>query len=125
MPLTLFSRAVHLLTSFTATNFFHQGGYSESRDTKFRTRPVSVIRKGKWKLLQFFEEYLLDGGWDQRATNNSIELHDLENDIGEQGDLADPVNQNYNPTKRDELLTDLIAWQESINAPNGLSEMPE
>ena len=28
----------------------------------FRTRPVSVIRKGKWKLHLYHEEWILDGG---------------------------------------------------------------
>ena len=101
------------------------GGDSESRDWTFRTRPVSVIRKGKWKLLQFFEEWLLDGGWGTIESNNAIELYDLEADIGEQDNCAHSSSPNYNPVKRDELLNDLIAWQNSVGAPNSSSDMPE
>ncbi len=97
---------------------------NEARDGTFRTRPVSVIRKGKWKLLQFFEEWLLDGGWGTIETNNAIELYDLEADIGEQDNRAHSSSPNYNPTKRNELLNDLIAWQNSVGAPNSSSDMP-
>jgi len=89
-----------------------QGNFPGSRDTKFRTRPVGVIRKGRWKLLQYFEEWVLDGGRDRIDTNNAIELYDLENDIGETTNLA-----NTNKAKRDELLNMLIDWQKSVNAP--------
>ena len=112
--------------------FWHFPAYLESyvadpeaRDAKFRSRPVSVIRKGKWKLLQFFEEWLLDGDWGTIETNNAIELYDLEADIGEQDNRAHSSSPNYNPTKRNELLNDLIAWQEEIGAPNSLADMPE
>ena len=83
-----------------------------ARDPKFRTRPVGVIRKGNFKLMQFFEEWVLDGGWDARETNNAIELYDLGSDPYETTNLA-----NTNPAKRDELLNMLIAWQTSVNAP--------
>ncbi|MCD6395282.1 MAG: aryl-sulfate sulfohydrolase, partial [Planctomycetes bacterium] len=86
--------------------------YKGSRDTKFRTRPVSVIRKGKWKLLQYFEEWVLDGGPDAIDTNNAIELYDLENDIGETTNLA-----NTNKARRDELLNMLTNWQKAVDAP--------
>ena len=96
-----------------------EGGDSESRDPTFRMRPVSVIRKGQWKLLQFFEEWALDGGWTTIDTNNAIELYDLENDLGETTNLA-----ATNTTKRDELLNDLIAWQQSVNAPADFAANP-
>ncbi len=89
-----------------------QGGYEGSRDPIFRTRPVGTIRKGKWKLLQYFEEWVLDGGGAAIDTNNSIELYDLENDMSETTNLA-----LTNKAKRDELLADLQAWQASVNAP--------
>ncbi len=97
------------------------GGDSESREPIFRTRPVSVMRKGKWKIMQFFEEWLLDGGWSTINTNNAIELFDLEADIGEQNNLA--TNPAYYSI-RDSLLTELIAWQNSIGAPNTITDMP-
>ncbi len=94
-------------------------GDDESRDPTFRTRPVSVIRKGQWKVLQFFEEWVLDGGWTTIDTNKAIELYDLENDLGETTNLA-----ATNTTKRDELLNDLIAWQQSVNAPADFAANP-
>ncbi|MHC4557825.1 MAG: sulfatase [Planctomycetota bacterium] len=89
-----------------------QGNVPGARDSKFRTRPVGVVRKGKWKLLQYFEEWVLEGGRDEIDTNNAVELYDLGNDVSEKTNLA-----NVNTTKRDELLDLLINWQDSIKAP--------
>jgi arylsulfatase A-like enzyme len=80
--------------------------------TGFRSRPVSLIRKGDWKLHLYHEEWLLDGGRDALATNGAVELYDLARDIGERNDLA-----NAHPEKRDELLADLLAWIEATAAP--------
>ncbi|NLF40346.1 sulfatase [bacterium] len=96
--------------------FWHFPGYLNNpvirgRDPVFRTRPVSVIRKGDWKLLLYHEEWQLDGGRDTIATNNAVELYNLRDDIGERNNLA-----NTNPAKRDELLDDLLAWMKSTNA---------
>ena len=79
--------------------------------TGFRTRPVSVIHKGEWKLHLFLEEWQLDGGRDKLATNHAVELYNLKDDMGERTDLA-----TQNTAKRDELLADLLAWHQSINA---------
>lgn len=120
---------VPLLEGRTSLNrqaiFWHfpaylQGDYSGSRDDKFRTRPVGVVRKGKWKLLQYFEEWVLDGGLDTIKTNNAIELYDLENDIGETTNLA-----NINTAKRDEMLNLLTNWQKSIGAPIPTERNPD
>ncbi len=59
----------------------YEGLQDESRDSIFRTRPVSVIRKGDWKLLMFHEEWVLDGGKEKINSNNSVELYNLKNDI--------------------------------------------
>jgi len=72
---------------------------NENRDSKFRTRPGSVIRLGKWKLHHYFED-------------NGLELYDLESDIGEQNNLADSE-----PEKTLELLGLLNSWRTSTNAP--------
>ncbi len=77
----------------------------------FRSRPVSVIRKGDWKLHLFHEEWQLDGGRAQLATNQAVELYNLRDDLGERTDLA-----TRNPAKRDELLTDLFAWMKRTDA---------
>jgi arylsulfatase A-like enzyme len=96
---------------------WHFPGYLDTpvtrgRDPVFRTRPISVIRKGDWKLHLFHEEWLLDGGRDKLDTNRAVELYNLSNDIGERHDLA-----MENPAKRDELLGDLLQWLRAVAAP--------
>ena len=90
----------------------YEGLKDESRDPIFRTRPVSVIRKGDWKLLQFHEEWVIDGGRENIHKNNAVELYNLANDIGETNNLAGNETK-----KRDELLEDLIKWQQETSAP--------
>ena len=63
------------------------------------TTPVSAIRQGDWKLLEFFED-------------NHVELYNLKDDIGEKNDLA-----RKNPTKTAELLKLLTEWRKVVNAP--------
>ena len=71
----------------------------ETRDAKFRTRPGSAIRSGKWKLLEFFED-------------DEVELYNLEEDIGEKQNLA-----GTNPEMVSKLLAMLRAWREETGAP--------
>jgi arylsulfatase A-like enzyme len=71
----------------------------EGRDPLFRTRPGSVIRSGKWKLHQYFED-------------NALELYNLENDIGERNNLI-----GKHPDIAEKLLTKLQKWQEENKAP--------
>ncbi|WP_235033176.1 sulfatase [Rubripirellula obstinata] len=78
---------------------------------RFRSRPVTVIRKGDWKLHLFHEAWQLDGGREKIDTNEAVELYNLAEDIGERRDLA-----LEEPDKRDELIDDLLAWIESTNA---------
>jgi arylsulfatase A-like enzyme len=77
--------------------------YSEAsdqgRDPLFRTRPGSVIRKGKWKLHHYFED-------------DSYELYNLESDLPEHVDLAP-----YLPELVAELREMLDAWRSEIGAP--------
>jgi arylsulfatase A-like enzyme len=89
------------------------------RDPVFRTRPVSVVRKGDWKLHLYLEEWQLDGGRATLETNNAVELYNLRDDIGERNNLA-----QKNPDKCDELLNDLLAWKESLNAPVPVKSNP-
>ena len=100
--------------------FWHFPGYLDNPvirgreldvKTGFRTRPVSVIHKGEWKLHFFLEEWQLDGGREKLATNHAVELYNLKDDMGERTDLS-----GQNTTKRDELLADLLAWHQSIHA---------
>jgi len=71
----------------------------QARDPLFRTRPGSVIIKGKWKLHEYFE----DGG---------LELYNLETDLGESNNLA-----NQKTEKAKELLEQLKAWRVEMQAP--------
>ena len=62
------------------------------------TSPVSSIRMGDWKLLEYFED-------------NRIELYNLAGDIGEHNDLA-----NRMPEKAEQLRRDLHAWRKDVDA---------
>ena len=90
----------------------YKGLKDHSRDTTFRTRPVSVIRNGDWKLLMYHEEWVLDGGREKMATNNAVELYNLKTDLAEKHNVA-----NAEKAKTDELLDQLLAWMKEMNAP--------
>ena len=64
----------------------------------WRATPCGVIRKGNWKLIQFFE-------------NDSVELYNLKADPGETDDLA-----KTEISKARELLNELVSWQKSTRA---------
>lgn len=72
---------------------------NENRDSLFRTRPGSVIRKGDWKLHYFFED-------------KDVEVFNLKEDIGERNNLAE-----INEAKKQELLNELKAWWDQTDAP--------
>ena len=72
---------------------------SENRDSLFRTRPGSVIRRGDWKLHYYFED-------------ESVELFNLKNDIEECHNLM-----SKNSGKGKELLTELQTWWAQTKAP--------
>ena len=82
-------------------------GSLEPRDPLFRSRPCSIIRKGDWKLHEYFE----DGG---------IELYNLADDIGERENLVDKQ-----PRKAQELLDELKQWRQDIEAPVPTKLNPE
>ena len=99
MPLLTQSGTIKERPLFWHFPVYLQGGNSETRDPKFRTRPGSVIRLGDWKLHEYFE----DGG---------LELYNLKNDIGEKNDLA-----SAEPEKTKELHQMLRSWQKQTGAP--------
>ena len=72
---------------------------NENRDSLFRTRPGSVIRKGDWKLHYYFED-------------QGLELYNLKDDIAESNNLAE-IQLN----KREELLDELKSWWKKTDAP--------
>jgi arylsulfatase A-like enzyme len=62
------------------------------------TTPVSAVRSGSWKLIEFLED-------------KHVELYNLDKDIGEKDDLAGRM-----PQKAAELRQRLNAWRESVSA---------
>jgi arylsulfatase A-like enzyme len=101
--------------------FWHFPGYLDNPvnrgregDVKlgFRTRPVSVIRKGDWKLHLFHEEWALDGGRESLPGNGAVELYQIKNDPGERNNLAATEAE-----RREELLDDLLGWLRETKAP--------
>ena len=62
------------------------------------TRPQSSIRKGKHKLMYFYED-------------KSVELYDLENDIAEQHDLS-----SEKPELAEQLRNELLTYLEHVHA---------
>ncbi len=98
----------------------YSGLMEDARDLTFRTRPVSVIRKGDWKLLLYYEEWELDGGREKISSNNSVELYNLKNDISESNNLC-----NIEMQKRDELLDQLLGWIQETHAQVPQKSNPE
>jgi arylsulfatase A-like enzyme len=72
---------------------------NENRDSLFRTRPGSVIRKGDWKLHYYFED-------------KGLELYNLVEDISEGNNLA---TENHEKTQ--ELFILLQEWWARTKAP--------
>ena len=85
--------------------------YTGTRTKEYRQQPCSVIRKGDWKLHLFFEEWSLDGGQVKIDTNNSVELYNLKEDIGETNNLAAAKKD-----VRDALLKELLDWHKRTGA---------
>jgi arylsulfatase A-like enzyme len=71
----------------------------DSASKFFRTTPCGVIRKGDWKLIQYFED-------------GALELYNLKEDLSERKNLA-----QSNPEKAKEMLKELTAWQVATDAP--------
>ena len=85
-------------------------GYSAgngSASQHFRTTPCGVIRKGDWKLIEYFED-------------NSTELYNLKKDLCEKRNLA-----SKRPEKVKELFAELKAWQKKTRAPIPTEKNPK
>lgn len=105
--------------------FWHFPGYLDTpvlrgRDPVFRTRPVSVVRQGDWKLHLYHEEWRLDSGRAGLATNKAVELYNLRQDIGERQNLA-----LQEPALRDSLLDTLLQWFRQVEARLPTTPNPE
>lgn len=104
--------SAHKVPAERPTLYWHFPGYLDKpcpggRDRVFRLRPVTMMRKGPWKLFLFYEEWMLKGGWDQRQSNGCVELYHLLNDPSEQHDVA-----ATEPQVRDALLKEMLQWIE-------------
>ncbi len=86
--------------------FQHFPGYLGSGPGLWRTKPVSLIQMGDWKLM----EYLEDG---------RLELYHLRNDLGETKNLAEAM-----PEKAKQMHDRLIAWRKEIHAPMPTKNVP-
>jgi len=75
-----------------AALYFHYPHYYET------TTPVSAVRAGDWKLLEYLED-------------NRVELYQLRDDPAERTDLA-----QERPEKAAELRTLLHTWRQSVDA---------
>ncbi len=82
-----------------------QGEYGMNQ--VWRTTPVGVVRKGDYKLLEFFED-------------GHLELYDLRNDLGEQYNLVDKY-----PEKAKELMEEMMTWRNDLEVPYPLEKNPE
>jgi uncharacterized sulfatase len=73
--------------------------------------PSGVIRRGKYKLVEWFEKSI-----DGIDTPGAVELYDLEKDLNEQNNLAEKM-----PKKARKLHAKLKSWRKSV----GAQEMPK
>ena len=65
----------------------------------FRTTPCGVIRRGPWKLIEYFED-------------GALELYNLQHDPSEKNNLAEEE-----PKRRRELHELLKSWRKETKAP--------
>lgn len=79
--------------------FWHFPGYLGAGMNTWRTTPAGAIRRGDWKLLEFFED-------------GHLELYNLAKDLGQKNDLA-----TAEPERVKSLHNELIAWRKEVNAP--------
>ena len=107
-------------TIHTHTHFSNSPGtgnrelywYIPLYDTLWGATPAAVVRQGKYKLIEFFGDYidLEQGG--KYIPEGRVELYDLENDIGETINLAEEI-----PELKEEMLILLHDWLEEMEVP--------
>lgn len=74
-------------------------GKGDPQGGPFRTTPAGAIRKGDWKLIEWFE-------------TGHRELYNLANDLGESNNLL-----TEKPVIAEELYESLQTWREKVHAP--------
>lgn len=90
--------------------YWHFPGYLGSSNNQWRTTPVSTIREGDWKLMEFLED-------------GRTELYNLRDDVGERNNLV-----AAHPDRAAALRAKLTNWRESVGAkmptPNDTTAKP-
>ncbi len=89
--------------------FWHAPHYLEGKSSiyeKWRCTPSSSMRKGDWKIIEYFE-------------TGNVELFNLKDDEGEENDFAE-----YLPDTTASLLQELHDWQTEVNAPRPTTPNP-
>jgi arylsulfatase A-like enzyme len=89
--------------------FWHFPAYLEPYGdaTAFRARPAGAVRRGRYKLIEHFED-------------GRLELYDLRDDPGEAHDLSAERGE-----LRDELQRLLAGWREELGAPVPTERNPD
>ncbi len=83
--------------------YFHYPNYAFHK----KNRLGSAVRSGDYKLIKFYDQ-------------NSIELYDLKNDIGETNNLASTM-----PKMAQEMRSDLESWLQQTKASQPRSNSPQ
>jgi len=78
--------------------YWHFPGYLGAGPGQWRTLPVSVVRRGDWKLMEFLED-------------GRLELYNTREDIGEKNNLASKM-----PEKVRQMQEDLHRWRAAVGA---------
>ncbi|MEM0925273.1 MAG: sulfatase-like hydrolase/transferase, partial [Planctomycetota bacterium] len=76
-------------------------------DLRWGATPCAIIRRGDWKLIEFFGDRFDSNN--RYVREEHVELYELPSDIGETNNLAD-----VHPKQRDRLRNDLRRWLESF-----------
>ncbi len=87
------SRSLHC--NFPA---YLEGVAEGARDRFFRTRPAEAVRRGVWKLIEYFED-------------GALENYNLAGDVGEQNNLA-----SSEPDITAAPYDNMRAWREAVVA---------
>lgn len=87
-------------------------------DMLWGATPSAVIRKGDYKLIHYFGDFVDTRNNNQYIIGERTELYDLSSDLGEIENLAES-----HTLVRDELLSDLTHWIDSMNPPRPVQNM--
>ena len=90
------------------TLYWHFPGYLEANVRKgtWRTTPAGAIRRGNYKLIEFFED-------------QHVELYDLQHDLSQKHDLSRRL-----PEKTAQLRRRLHDWRTAVHAPMPIPKKP-